>query len=122
LAVFVLDLDGRTEEDAIAFTFGPLVRIDDLRGLETLREPMDLAIDLTELLLAVDILGVLAPIALRGGVRHVLDDLRTRFEELREIFLQLLRAGGSDVIRHSARDGEIAKSFGREDVQREGLR
>src|SRR6185312_16047414 len=67
LSIFVFDLDGRPEEDARL----AVSRLDDLRELEPLGQKVNASIDLAELLLAADVLGVLAAIALSGRVGHV---------------------------------------------------
>src|SRR5581483_5458626 len=62
LVVFYLDVGAEVHH---RFAVGP--RLDDRDGLQPLRQPVDTPIDLAELLFSVDVLGVLAPIALGGG-------------------------------------------------------
>ena len=93
---FVFDFDESPKEhgfDSIR------ARHDDRRALEALRKPVDAPVDLPELALAVDVLGVLAPVSLRGGVSDILDDLRAVFpEKLRMLELEFLGTLGRDVI------------------------
>src|SRR6185436_1569683 len=87
----------RAEEDLVAAIDR---RIDDDRALEALRQVAHAAIDLAEALLAVDVLGVLRAIALRGGVAHLVHDARALdAPELAELLGELLRAGRRDVVR-----------------------
>ena len=64
---------------------------------------MDAPVDLAELLLAVDVLGVLAPVALGGRVGDVLHDLGPLLpEQIRELLLEPLRALARDVDRRGS--------------------
>src|SRR5690606_20875516 len=70
-SVLVLDRHPRPEVHAPALLGR---RLDDREAVELLRQVADAAVDLAELLLAVDVLGVLAAIALRRRDRDLLGD------------------------------------------------
>lgn len=68
LAVLVLDRDPSAEEAAAA---AGRVGVDDLEHVEPLLDPPRAPVDLAQSLLAVDVLGVLGPIALRRRGRDL---------------------------------------------------
>jgi hypothetical protein len=72
-ALLVVDGDGGAEEDAVAAGLGP--GIDHRHVVEALAEEAHAAIDLAQLALAVDVLGVLRAVSLGGGVGQEADHL-----------------------------------------------
>src|SRR5205814_2343706 len=70
LAVLVLHGDGGAEEGAAHPLPGG--GVDDLEGLDQLLQTVELRVDLAQLPLAQLVLVVLAPVAVRGGHRHLL--------------------------------------------------
>ena len=75
LAVLVLRAHPRAEED-LRLPRLAILRLHPLQLVEPLGQELHAPIDLAELLLPVDVLRVLRPIPLRGGVRDPLHDLR----------------------------------------------
>ena len=100
-ALLVFDLDEGAEEGRGFVVFHLRgARVHDGGVVEALGEPLDATVDLAELALAVDVLGVLAAVALGGGVGDVADDGGAlAVAEGPELLLQLLRAVAGDVVR-----------------------
>jgi hypothetical protein len=95
LAVLVLDVDPRAEEHALRIARQVA---DDDHVFEPLRQEPHPPIDLAQALLAVDVLGVLAAVAHRRRIGHVLRDARTLLQpQLIELVAKLLRALRRDV-------------------------
>src|SRR5690606_29117802 len=100
-AVLVLQLDLGAEEHAIRLV---LARRHDRQRVETLAQELDAAVDLAQSLLAVDVLGVLRAVAVRGGLGDLARHARSLLApQPLELGAQLLEAFGRDVAsRHAA--------------------
>src|SRR5690606_23886435 len=106
-AVLVLGADPRAEED-LGLARSPLVGLDHREHVEPLREELHAPIDLAELLLAVDVLGVFGAIAFRRRVRHALHDPRAlHHPQVIELLPEALVAVARDVVARlgAARSG-----------------
>src|SRR5690606_37614181 len=97
LAIGVLELEPRAEVDPGRIRRRP---VDDGHAVEALAQVVHAAVDLGELLLAVDVLGVLRAVALRGRLRDGPRDFRApALPELVELRAEPFRAFPGDELR-----------------------
>jgi hypothetical protein len=110
-SLVVLELDEGAEEDLLR-ALGRHIG-DHRQHVDTLGEELDALVDLAQLLLAVDVLGVLGAIALRRRVGDALDHTRTlHAQEAVELLGQALVAFGGDVLaplHHSLVPAEVPR-------------
>src|ERR1017187_9883414 len=92
----VFDLHERSEEGRLDVSGA---RLDHGCALETLGQPLHSPVDLPELSLAVNVLGVLASVPLGGRIGDLLNNLRPLpVAQVRELPLKPFRSLASDVV------------------------
>ena len=79
-------------------------RIDDPDVVQPLGQEAQALVDVTQLPLAIDVLGVLGAVALGGGIGQRGDDLRALLRAQEgQLFRQAFEAGGRYVVRRRRR-------------------
>jgi hypothetical protein len=102
VVVIVGDFHRAAKQHAVAF--GLAGRIDHAGSSHALGEMAQLAVDLAQFLAAIDIIAVLAAIAIAGGPAHHLDNRRSvGVEQLLVPGAQGRHAGGGDGVAVHAR-------------------